>query len=118
MVHISDRWQRDKNVDLQYAFFNGAGMETWENIWGIWNEMTPRDSEIVRRIGRIERNFADNLVSGDWEPNTPVLQRGIYASKWPGSNRTLWTMVNKNEFDVSGAQIEIANQTNQHYFNL
>ena len=32
MGNISDRWQRDKNVDLQFAFFNGLGMETWENI--------------------------------------------------------------------------------------
>ena len=52
MINICDRWQRDKNVDLQYAFFNGVGMETWENIWGIWNEMTPRDSEICRRIAQ------------------------------------------------------------------
>jgi len=59
LTHISDRWQRDKNDDLQYALFNGVGMETWENIWGIWNEMTPRDSEAVRRIARIERRFAD-----------------------------------------------------------
>ena len=42
MTNISDRWQRDKNIDLQYAFFNGVGMETWENIWGIWNGLTPR----------------------------------------------------------------------------
>jgi formylglycine-generating enzyme required for sulfatase activity len=118
MTNISDRWQRDKNIDLQYAFFNGLGMETWENIWGIWNEMTPRDSEIVRRIGRIERRFSENLTSPDWEPHTPVLQTGIYASKWPRENRTLWTFVNKNEFDVSGPQIEMPNETGHRYFDL
>ena len=74
MTNISDRWQRDKNIDLQYAFFNGVGMETWENIWGIWNEMTPHDSEVVRRTAKIERKFAGELVSADWEPHTPVLQ--------------------------------------------
>ena len=118
MTNISDRWQRDKNVDLQYAFFNGVGMETWENIWGIWNQLTPRDSEVVRRIGRIERAFAANLVSADWEPHTPMLQTGIYASKWPLANRTLWTIVNKNEFDVSGAQLAIPHQTGRRYFDL
>ncbi len=118
LMHVSDRWQRDKNVDLQYAFFNGFGMETWENIWGIWNEMSPRDSEIVRRIGHIQRKFADNLVSFEWEPHTPVLQRGIYASKWPGRSRTLWTIVNKNEFDVLGAQMELPNRPGQSYFDL
>jgi formylglycine-generating enzyme required for sulfatase activity len=118
MTNISDRWQRDKNIDLQYAFFNGLGMETWENIWGIWNQMTPRDSETVRRIARIQRAFADNLVSAAWEPHTPVLQTGIYASKWPGSGRTLWTIVNKNEFDVTGPQIEVTKQAGRRYFDL
>jgi len=34
MTNISDRWQRDKSVDLQYAFFNGIGMETWRTFGG------------------------------------------------------------------------------------
>ena len=118
MTNISDRWQRDKNTDLQYAFFNGVGMETWENIWGIWNEMTPYDSEVVRRIGKIERKFADELISPDWEPHTPVLQHNIYASKWPGRDRILWTMVNKNEFDVSGQQIQIPYDSASKYYDL
>ena len=33
MVNISDRWHRDKTSDLQFAFFNGVGWESWENIW-------------------------------------------------------------------------------------
>jgi formylglycine-generating enzyme required for sulfatase activity len=119
MINISDRWQRDKNVDLQYAFFNGIGMETWENIWGIWNEMTPRDSEICRRIGKVDRNFAELLVSADWEPHTPApLQSGIYASRFPGKDQTLWTIINKNEFDVSGQQIRVPHQEGRKYYDL
>ena len=118
MTNISDRWQRDKNIDLQYAFFNGVGMETWENIWGIWNEMTPHDSEVVRRTAKIDRKFAGELVSADWEPHTPVLQSNIYASKWPGRDRTLWTIVNKNEFDVSGQQIQIPYEPAKKYYDL
>ena len=55
MVNISDRWNRDKTDDLQYAFFNGVGWESWENIWGIWNGITPRDAEATRRVATIER---------------------------------------------------------------
>ena len=54
-VNISDRWNRDKTDDLQYAFFNGEGWESWENIWGIWNGITPRDAEATRRVATIER---------------------------------------------------------------
>ena len=49
------RWARDKTDDLQSAFFNGVGYESWENIWGIWNGITPRDAEALRRIATIER---------------------------------------------------------------
>jgi formylglycine-generating enzyme required for sulfatase activity len=118
MTNISDRWQRDKNVDLQYAFFNGIGMETWENIWSIWNGMTRRDSEIARRLRKIDLQFAGELVSAEWEPHTPVLQDRIYASKWPGNNRTLWTLVSKNEFDVSGQQIRVPHDPGRKYFDV
>jgi iron(II)-dependent oxidoreductase len=118
MTNISDRWQRDKAVDLQYAFFNGVGMETWENIWGIWNGMTPRDSEIVRRIAKIERRYALDLVSPEWEPHTPMLQFQAYASKWPEQNETLWTIINRNEFDLSGEQMTIVAKPGLRYFDL
>ena len=58
MVNVCDRWNRDKTDDLQSAFFNGVGYESWENIWGIWNGITPRDAEAIRRIAKIERRFA------------------------------------------------------------
>ena len=68
MVNISDRWKRDKTDNLQFAFFNGVGWESWENIWGIWNGITPRDAEATRRVATMERAVAPFLVSPDWEP--------------------------------------------------
>jgi formylglycine-generating enzyme required for sulfatase activity len=118
MTNISDRWQRDKNVDLQYAFFNGVGMETWESIWGIWNGMTPRDSETVRRIAKIERRFASSLVSPGWEPHSPTLRFQVYASKWPTEGQTLWTIINRNEYDVSGEQLILPAKPGVRYFDL
>jgi len=118
MTNISDRWQLNKTVDLQYAFFNGVGMETWENIWGIWNGMTPRDSETVRRIAKIERRYATNLISPQWEPHSPMLRFQIYASQWPTAEQTLWTIVNRNEFDVSGEQMSLPAHPGLHYFDL
>jgi gamma-glutamyl hercynylcysteine S-oxide synthase len=118
MTNISDRWQRDKNVDLQYAFFNGVGMETWENIWGIWNGLTPRDAETVRRVGKIERQFAPLLISDGWEPHTPMLRFEVYASKWPAKDQTLWTVINRNEYDVDGEQMSLPNTAGMHYFDV
>jgi len=118
MVNICRRWGRDKTDDLQHAFFNGVGFESWENIWGIWNETTPRDAEALRRIATIDRAVAPLLVSADWEPHTPTLQYGVFASKFPGQDRDLWTIVNRNEYDVPGRQMEVPYAAGTHYLDL
>jgi len=118
MVNISHRWNRDKTDNLQFAFFNGVGWESWENIWGIWNGITPRDAEATRRVSAIERAVAPFLVSPGWEPMSPMLRYGVYASRWPLGDQSLWTIVNRNEYDVEGDQIEIATRDNVHYFDL
>ncbi len=118
MVNVCDRWNRDKTNNLQYAFFNAVGYESWENIWGIWNQITPRDAEALRRISKIERAFADLLISPAWEPHTPTLQYGVFASKWPGEGNTLWTIVNRNEYPVQGREIQVAYKNGTHYFDV
>jgi gamma-glutamyl hercynylcysteine S-oxide synthase len=118
MVNISDRWKRDKTDNLQFAFFNGVGWESWENIWGIWNGITPRDAEATRRVATMERAIAPLLTSKDWEPFAPMKRWGVYASRWPGDTQTLWTIVNRNEYDVSGPQIELPEHEGMRYFDL
>ncbi len=72
LVQICDRWARDKTDNLQFAFFNGIGYESWENVWGIWNQIAPRDAEALRRIAYIERRFGELLNSPEWEPHVPL----------------------------------------------
>jgi iron(II)-dependent oxidoreductase len=116
MVNISERWARDRTNGLQSAFFNGVGYESWENIWGIWNQFTPRDADALRRIATIERAMADLLVAADWQPHVPTLQKGIYASRFPGKDRTLWLLVNRTDKTLSGDQLEVP--AKGKYFDL
>jgi gamma-glutamyl hercynylcysteine S-oxide synthase len=118
MVNISDRWNRSKTDDLQFAFFNGIGWESWENIWGIWNGITPRDAEAIRRVATIERAVAPFLISQQWEPFFPMLQSGVYASRWPLGADTVWTIVNRNEYDILGPQLEVPFEPGVHYYDL
>lgn len=118
MVNISDRWKRDKTDNLQFAFFNGVGWESWENIWGIWNGITPRDAEATRRVATIERGIAPFLVSPGWEPLFPMVRYGIFASRWPLGEQTLWTIANRNEYDVDGPQMEVPPELGTRYFDL
>ncbi|HVU45852.1 MAG TPA: SUMF1/EgtB/PvdO family nonheme iron enzyme [Terracidiphilus sp.] len=118
MVNISDRWARDKTNDLQYAFFNGVGWESWENIWGIWNGINPRDAEATRRVASIERAIAPFLVSPGWEPIYPTHNYGVYASRWPLGNETVWTLVNRGAYDISGRQMDVPLAPGMRYFDL
>ncbi|HEY1493922.1 MAG TPA: SUMF1/EgtB/PvdO family nonheme iron enzyme [Candidatus Solibacter sp.] len=118
MVNVCDRWNKDKTDNLQAAFFNGVGYETWENIWGIWNGITERDAEAIRRVAKIERRFAKYLVSAEWEPHTPTVPYGVFASKFPLAGRTLWTLVNRAVYNIDGVQLRLPVQAGMHYFDL
>jgi gamma-glutamyl hercynylcysteine S-oxide synthase len=118
MVNVCRRWARNKNEDLQEAFFNGVGYETWENIWGIWNQIPDRDAEAIRRIGKIERKFSGALISPEWEPHTPVLRPSVYASKFPAAGYTVWTFINRNEYTVAGNQIRVVYKAGTRYYDL
>ena len=118
MVNISDRWARSKTDDLQFAFFNGVGWESWENIWGIWNGITPRDAEATRRIATIERAVAPFLISPDWEPLYPMRTNGVFASRWPLAGDAVFTIVNRNEYDVNAEQMTLPAESGVHYYDL
>jgi gamma-glutamyl hercynylcysteine S-oxide synthase len=118
MVNISDRWARNKNDDLQFAFFNGVGWESWENVWGIWNGITERDGEATRRVATLERGLAPFLTSPGWEPFYPTHRYGVFASRWPSGGQTVWTMVNRNEYDVDGREISVPAEDGVRYFDL
>ncbi len=117
-VNISDRWNRDKTGDLQFAFFNGEGWESWENIWGIWNGITPRDAEATRRVATMERAIAPFLVSAGWEPYYPTHRYGVFASRWPLGRQTVWTIVNRNAYDIEGPQLTVPAAPGIHYYDL
>ncbi len=61
----------------------------------------------TRRMATIERGVAPFLVSPEWEPLYPTIAYGIFASRWPLENETVWTIVNRNEYDITGRQIEL-----------
>jgi iron(II)-dependent oxidoreductase len=118
MANVTNRWSRDKIGDLQLAFFNGIGWESWENIWGFWNGISSRDGEAARRTARIERAMAPFLVSSDWEPFYPMRHFGVFASRWPQKDQVLWTIVNRNEYAVDERQMHVPYRQGERYYDL
>ena len=118
LVNIENRWARDRTDDFHYMFFNGIGYVSWENVWGVWNQFTARDAETLRRLATLSRKFSALLVSADWEPYATALQQGVFASMFPGADSTLWTMVNRNEYDMSGDQLAVKHREGRLYFDV
>jgi gamma-glutamyl hercynylcysteine S-oxide synthase len=42
----------------------------------------------------------------------------LFASRWPLNARTVWTIVNRNDYDVDGPQIQVASEPGMRYFDL
>ncbi|WP_250901837.1 MULTISPECIES: SUMF1/EgtB/PvdO family nonheme iron enzyme [unclassified Dyella] len=117
MINYENRWGRERNHDLQYIFFNGVGYNAWENVWGIWNQLTPRDAQSLRRIAAIERQFAPAMVSMEWRPYERTLQHGVFASRFPLADYTVWNLVNRHEYDVDGEQLAVPHREGTRYFD-
>ncbi|HEY3413976.1 MAG TPA: SUMF1/EgtB/PvdO family nonheme iron enzyme [Armatimonadota bacterium] len=118
MVHVTSRWAKDRNGDLQCAFLNGTGYQSWENIWGLWNGITGKDAGTLRRVAAIEREFASLLTSADWEPYASTERAGVFASRFPGEGRTLWTLVNRSDEDVAGPVLKVLHREDTRYYDL
>jgi iron(II)-dependent oxidoreductase len=118
LTQVNERWAKSHIDGLQTAFVNGDGYESWENIWGIWNGLTPRDAEAIRRVAIIERALADFLSSSDWEPLVPALQPDIYAGRFPLKDQTAWLLVNRSGKEIDGAQIFVPFKPGTSFYDI
>ncbi len=118
LINIENRWARERSDDFHYMFFNAIGYVSWENVWGIWNGFTERDGETLRRLATILRAFAPLTTSPDWHPYVPTLQQGVFASAFPSGGVTLWTVVNRNEFELAGEQLVAPHTDGNRYYDL
>jgi formylglycine-generating enzyme required for sulfatase activity len=46
------------------------------------------------------------------------LQAGIFASRFPGAGRTLWTLINRAEYAIAGEQLAVPHKAGTKYFDV
>ena len=64
------------------------------------------------------RGVAPFLVSQEWEPFYPMRNFGVFSSRWPQGDQTVWTVVNRNEYVVEGRQMSVPFKAAERYFDL
>ena len=118
LTHVTDRWRKQRLRALQLAFFNANGYEAWENVWGLWNGITPRDGEAIRRVATLLRFFGANNYTRNyapatgWVPHTPeAVGASVHASRFERSEAAgggrVWLMVNVGSDDASGPVLRL-----------
>jgi iron(II)-dependent oxidoreductase len=103
--NICSRWTHAIDTMIATSWFNGIGIESWENVWGSWAGKTPRAAHQIRVLGSMLRFAGGHTHGGDaqedppsnrsllrsplWLPYAPLMttanqtQAQVYASTWP-----------------------------------
>lgn len=95
----------------------------WENIFGTWNQLAPRDAEALRRTSSILRIFGpDFFTSAEWEPHCPCVRwETVFSSKFPSrtiDEQIVWTFVNRGPAKVTGHQIVVNYHIGIQYYDI
>ena len=90
--------------------------DTWENNWGWWNGISPRDGETMRRIFTIFRAFENTTSSCGWRPYYPYFAPAnkvvdAAATLFPSADRLLLTVVNAKPTGAIGDYTVTINAT-------
>jgi hypothetical protein len=116
--HQIARWNRDHSTELQQAWMNGSGMMVWENVFGQWIAWCERDKSILRTMLPIQRRYHRHFTGENWDPLVSTAQPGIFASRWSANNVELWTLVNRNDQEISGPLISLPHYPAGGYYDL
>ena len=118
LTNVCDRWATNRTDDIQNAYFNGDGYETWENIWGIWNGIVPRDGEAIRRVSNILHYFGDLGFTNSqlWIPYIPYIvtnTENVFASQFikntDSTYEIVYLIVNRANVDCKNVLMQVNN---------
>ena len=98
------RWDTGHTAEIETAFFNGAGMVVWENVFAAHNPWDPESRALWKRAVSILRPFAAEFTGDGWDPFVPTRVPGLHAHRWPGKGVDIYTLINTGD-PVAGADL-------------
>ena len=96
MVNVCERWATDRTDGLQSAFFNGVGYESWENVWGVWNQLTRAMPRPCAASPRSNGRWPNCWSAPTGNRMFPHCKQGVFASRFPAKDKNLWLVVNRS----------------------
>jgi hypothetical protein len=98
---------------LKFIFFNGDAV--YDNGWFTPDERTRK--ELMIKSVAIKKKFSDCFYSANVTPLVPTERAAVYANKFSGKDRILWTLYNGRYTMVSGPTLAIEHQDGAAYYD-
>ncbi len=99
---------------VRQVFFNGDGFWLQGEPYSWWQ---PEALSVLRKCIAILREHADAFASDRCEPLVPTLVSGVFANKFEGESKTVWTLYNANWRSVSGEILAVPHISGARYFD-
>ena len=112
------RWDKSHRTEIESAFFNGAGMLLWENVFGTVNLWRDEDRALWRRTSGILRHFAALFLGDGCDPFYPTLAEGLFANRWPDDGMELFTILNDGEPLADAPLLEVPSGDDTEFIDL
>jgi len=103
--------------DIVVSFFNGHGVE----VLTMWPDRHPRSRQewpILARALDILRLNRECFTSNAWEPLAPTEDIRVWANRWPGAAKTIYTLCGTDPDGHRGALLRLAHDPSVHYVDL
>jgi hypothetical protein len=95
---------------LKIPFFNGDA-----ELGVTWYLKPERIRQVTNRGLTIQKRLSDCFTSDRPEPMAPTQRRGVYANRFPGQARTLWTLWNARYQTVRGTVLAVPHHEGATY---
>ena len=103
----------NKPSQVDYIFFNGEVFH--EDTWFL------HESNVRKRNNRalsIKDRYRDCFLTANPEPRVPTRMGNVYANRFPGDGRTVWTLLNASPMSRCGEVLAIPHEEGAVYRDL
>lgn len=99
--------------DTKIPFFNGEAL--YDCSWCLY--ASPHLDRIKKSLA-IQREYADCFASPHPVPEVETLQQQVHANRFPGENRTAWTLFNARYTTVRGPVLSVEHHEGATYYDI
>ncbi len=97
---------------MKMLFFNGLGH--YDVAYRLHNS---RIQNMLNKTIRLQKEFADCFSSNTSEPRVATLQSHVYSNKFPGKNKTIWTLYNGRYATAQGEILMLPHEDGMSYYD-